>query len=144
MANDAEGATEGALNSDVTRFIIVGISNIAIGYAVFAVALHLLGDFVLRGTVAQIIAYCVGTVWSYYWNRRWTFRSDADVGGEASRFVVLQIGCAVISTGGVGVTVDALHLHPTLSWLAVVGVVSVINYVLSKRWVFKGKETRGT
>ncbi len=141
MANDAEGAAEGALNSDVTRFIIVGISNIAIGYAVFAVALHLLGDFVLRGTVAQIIAYCVGTVWSYYWNRRWTFRSDADVGGEASRFIILQIGCAVISTGGVGVTVDALHLHPTLSWLGVVGVVSVINYVLSKRWVFKGKET---
>ena len=68
MTRESSEGWRSRLNSDVTRFIVVGISNIAIGYAVFAFALHLLGDFVLRGTVAQIIAYCVGTVWSYYWN----------------------------------------------------------------------------
>jgi len=137
MGNDIKGVAANALKSDKTRFIIVGVSNIAIGYAIFALAFDLLGDFRLRGTVAQIIAYCVGTIWSYYWNRRWTFRSGADVGGEASRFILLQIGCAVLSTGGVGITVDALGLHPSLSWLGVVGVVSVINYILAKTWVFR-------
>lgn len=135
MTNEVGGVAP-RLSPQLSRFLVVGVSNLVLSYGVFAGALHLLGDFALRGTVAQMAAYCVGTVWSYYWNRRWTFRSDSPVGGEATRFIVLQIGCAILSTGLVGLAVDALRLHASLSWLVIVAFIAVINYALSKYWVF--------
>jgi putative flippase GtrA len=131
---EAEG--QRALGAQLPRFLLVGLSNLALSYGVFMLGLRLFEGIAVRATLSQIVTYAVGTAWSYFWNRRWTFRSRAALAGEATRFVVLQIFCAVLSTSLVGLAIDALHLDPQLSWVGVVGAITVLNFVLAKVWVF--------
>jgi putative flippase GtrA len=116
----------------VIRFGVVGVSNTAIGGGVFWSMHHL-----MPAAAAQGIAYTLGTLWSYYWNRRWTFQSQGKVASEASRFFGLQIGFMLLSSALLGQLVDRAHLPSGACWLAVVAIVTVLNFVASRYWAFK-------
>lgn len=116
----------------IVRFGIVGVSNTAIGAGAFWSAHR-----VMRAAAAQGIAYTLGTLWSYYWNRRWTFQSQGKVAGEAGRFFTLQIGFMLLSSALLGVLVDQLHLPSLPCWLGVAVFITVLNFVASRYWAFK-------
>lgn len=116
----------------VVRFGVVGVSNMSLSLAAFWVAHR-----VLPAAAAQVIAYTLGTVWSYYWNRRWTFQSQGKVASEASRFVGLQIAFMLLSSALLGLFVDHLHLPSTLCWIGVSAFVTVLNFVASRYWAFR-------
>ena len=120
--------------SDVSlvRFGLVGVSNTAIGFGAFW-GLHR----VLRAAAAQGIAYTIGTLWSYYWNRRWTFQSQGKVASEASRFFGLQIGFMLLSSALLGVLVDHAHFPPWPCWFAVSALITILNFLASRYWAFK-------
>ena len=116
----------------LVRFGVVGVSNTAIGFGAF----WFFHQF-LRASAAQGIAYTMGTLWSFYWNRRWTFQSQGNVASEASRFVGLQIGFMVASSLLLGLLVDHHHLPPWPCWFAVSALITVLNFVASRYWAFK-------
>ncbi|MEI9950213.1 MAG: GtrA family protein [Pseudomonadota bacterium] len=120
--------------SDVSlvRFGVVGVSNTVIGFGSFW-SLHR----VLGAAAAQGIAYTLGTLWSYYWNRRWTFQSQGKVASEASRFFSLQIGFMLLSSLLLGLLVDHAHLPSWPCWVAVSALCTVLNFVASRYWAFK-------
>ncbi len=124
------------VSPELLRFLVVGASNTLLSYGVFQLLLRAFEGFALRGTVSQMITYAIGTAWSYFWSRKWTFRSTQPALGEATRFVTLQVILAVTSMALIGVLVDWLQQHPTLSWVGVMGVITVGNYTASKWWVF--------
>ncbi len=116
----------------VVRFLIVGTSNTALGYAIFWTAHHAMPAF-----GAQCVAYAISMLWSYYWNRRWTFQSQGNVASEASRFFTSQIAFMLLSSSLLGLLVDRWHLPAGPSWLAVMALVTVSNFVVSRYWSFK-------
>jgi putative flippase GtrA len=116
----------------VVRFGVVGVSNTVIGYTVFRGAHR-----VLPAAVSQALSYLMGTLWSYYWNRRWTFKSQGNVASEAARFFSLQVGFLVLSASMLGLLVDHLHENPTASWLGTAALCTVLNFVASRFWAFK-------
>ncbi|MET0795615.1 MAG: GtrA family protein [Polyangiaceae bacterium] len=116
----------------VLRFGVVGVSNTVIGYSVFRGAHR-----VLPAAVSQALSYLVGMLWSYYWNRRWTFKSQGNVASEAARFFSLQVGFLILSAGLLGLLVDHLGQNPTLSWLGVSVLCTALNFVASRFWAFK-------
>lgn len=116
----------------VIRFGVVGVSNTVIGGGVFW-SLHR----VMPAAAAQGIAYTLGTLWSYYWNRRWTFQSQGKVASEASRFFGLQIGFMLLSSALLGLLVDRAHLPSGACWLLAVAIITVLNFVASRYWAFK-------
>jgi len=116
----------------LVRFGIVGVSNTAIGFGAFW-SLHR----AMGAAAAQGIAYTFGTLWSYYWNRRWTFQSQGKVAGEAGRFFSLQIGFMLLSSALLGLLVDRGHLPSLPCWIAVSALVTVLNFVASRYWAFK-------
>ncbi|HEY1533240.1 MAG TPA: GtrA family protein [Polyangiaceae bacterium] len=116
----------------VIRFGVVGVSNTAIGGGVYWSLHH-----VMPAAAAQGIAYTLGTLWSYYWNRRWTFQSQGKVAGEASRFFSLQIGFMLLSSALLGLLVDRAHLPSGPCWLAVSAAITLLNFVASRYWAFK-------
>jgi putative flippase GtrA len=114
------------------RFGVVGVSNTLIGYTVFRLGLRVAPAFLAQG-----LSYFVGMLWSYYWNRRWTFKSQGDVAAEALRFFSLQIGFMLLSASLLGFLVDRLGLNPSLSWLGTAVLVTVLNFLASRFWAFK-------
>ena len=116
----------------VVRFGVVGVSNAVISFAAFWSAHHL-----MPAMGAQCVSYAVGMIWSYYWNRRWTFESQGQVASEAGRFFTLQIGFMLLSSGLLGLLVDRMHWPSGPTWLGVMVLITVLNFLASRFWAFK-------
>jgi putative flippase GtrA len=116
----------------VVRFGVVGVSNTVLGYTVFRGAHR-----VLPAAVSQALSYLVGMLWSYYWNRRWTFKSQGNLAREAARFFSLQIGFLLASAAMLGLLVDHLRQNPTASWIGTSALCTLLNFVASRFWAFK-------
>ena len=126
------------------RFLAVGFSNFVVSFTVFRVLLALPWSFQFKASLCQLASYAVGTVWSFIWNRRFTFRSSDPVLGQAVRFVTLQGSLALVTASLIGLSVDILEFAPTLSWLVIMGGATIVNFLLAKRWVFRsGGSDRG-
>jgi len=116
----------------LVRFVVVGCSNTALGFAIFWSAHHLMPAF-----GAQCLSYTLSMLWSYYWNRRWTFQTKGRVAGEAVRFFTSQIAFMLLSSFLLGMLVDRWRLPAGPSWLAVMALITVLNFVVSRYWSFK-------
>lgn len=127
----------GKIDARFIRFLLVGLSNTILSYAVFRVSLSLLPDFGGAAAVAQGFSYSAGLFWSYFWNRVWSFRSSEVMFGEFSKFVVLQLSLLVLSAAAISVLVDIFGLAPTISWVSVMFFITLINFAVLKYWVFR-------
>lgn len=123
---------------DLARFVLVGLSNTVLGYALFLSFLYLLGDERKHAGLAQLFAYCGGTLWSFYWNRRWTFRSSGKMRSEGIRFIALQAALALASAGGIALLTAKLSISVHIIWILVTAVITVVNFLVSKYVVFHG------
>ncbi len=125
------------------RFSLVGTSNLVLSLSTFWVVFHALPDSRFRAGAAQLAAYALGTVWSYFWNRRWTFASDQNVATEAARFVATQALFAGLSSLLMHLTVDLAGLPKLPAWLAVSAFVTILNFLTARYWVFRQASPRG-
>lgn len=116
----------------VVRFGLVGVSNTALSFGIFWAAHHL-----MPAAGAQCVSYAIAMLWSYYWNRRWTFQSQGKVASEASRFFTTQIAFMLLSSAMLGYLVDRQHLPTAPCWLGTVAIVTVLNFLVSRYWSFK-------
>ena len=117
------------------RFLLVGVSNAIVGYSVFMFAYHV----IFPGNVffSQPISYAAGIVWSYMWNRRWTFESVNKVSHEFQRFVVVQMTFLLASTGLLHIVVDLGKINASVGWILVMSLITVANYFVTKNFVFR-------
>ena len=119
------------------RFVAVGFSNFAVSFTVFRVLLALPWSYQFKASLCQLASYAVGTIWSFIWNRRFTFRSKDPVLGQALRFVTLQASLALATASLIGLFVDILDFAATPSWFVIMGGATIVNFLLAKRWVFQ-------
>jgi putative flippase GtrA len=119
------------------RFILVGLSNTLISFLVFHLGMLLLKGFHFRAAGSQVVGYSAGVIWSYYWNRRWSFQSKRNVQAEFPRFLTVQLLCLVLSAAAVGLACDYAQLPATLTWVVVMAGITVLNFSLLQWWVFR-------
>lgn len=128
------------------KFGIVGVSNTVISYVLYVVSLLVfqkLGIFLkVDYIVAQIIAFMLSVLWSFYWNNKMVF--VVEDGKERS------IWKALLKTY-VSYSVTGLFLNSLLLvlWVQVFGLseflapiinllISVpLNFIINKLWAFK-------
>jgi putative flippase GtrA len=118
------------------RFIAVGFSNFAVSFSVFWLCLQVPLNLRYKASLSQLVAYAVATMWSFFWNRRLTFRSSGPVLKQATKFIILQISLALVSAVLIGYTVDRMEWPPIPSWLVIMSAVTIVNFLLSRWWVF--------
>jgi len=123
------------LHIQLSKFIIVGISNTIISYLVFIVAFNSL--LISNAFASQAISYSAGIVWSFYWNEKWTFSSEIKRSTLLVRFFSLQITLLFLSSFVMGFAAKNLNWNITLMWFLVMGFITVTNFVFSKILVFK-------
>nr|WP_216674058.1 GtrA family protein [Saccharibacillus endophyticus] len=112
------------------RFAIVGVSNTLVDFIVFFLLEGLIGP------IAQIAGYAAGTANSYYWNRRWTFKTDQPrQKGELTRFLIVNLTVALLTTALLTLLDLFMPVWAAKALVTVPGMA--LNYMLSKVWVFR-------
>ncbi|MFO1430625.1 MAG: GtrA family protein [Candidatus Competibacteraceae bacterium] len=115
-------------------FLMVGATNTVVSYLVFLLGCHFW--FAGSALFAQPLSYGAGIVWSYIWNRKWTFQSSAGVGREFTRFIIVQIILLFLSTGLIYWIVDRGNMNASIGWVLVIGPITALNFFLTKTLVF--------
>ncbi|MCD2502889.1 GtrA family protein [Clostridium sp. NSJ-145] len=118
----------------IIKFGSVGVMNTLINWIIFFV-LNKIGIYYM---IANIIAYSIATVNSYFWNSIWVFKYNNSSKLKSSiKFILLNLWGGSINTGLLYLLVDKLSIDKMISLVIVTGIVMIINYIVNKLWVFK-------
>jgi putative flippase GtrA len=113
----------------VLRFYQAGIANTLFGYGCFAALVWLSMDMF----VAQLASHVAGTLFNYFTYSRYTFASEA---GSPLRFVASYAVNYLLSLAVLW-GLSQLIQSPYVAGLLAIVIVSVINFVILKRFVFR-------
>ena len=146
-----------------SKFLVVGFSNFAISFAVFFLLYNYLkpsalfygllgqvgkgleeiilqlGASSLDATLANVFGYGAGIINSFIWNKLWTFQVRHETSNQFGKFVLLNIACLVLSSASLFLFTDYLGWAYLPVWFVTMGIVTLINFGVSKFWVFSNK-----
>lgn len=128
------------------RFGIVGLSNTLISYVIYVVSLW---GFQKNGLlpeidylVAQVIAFILSVLWSFYWNNKFVFKKKEN----ESRNIIQALLKTYVSYAFTGLFLNSIL---SILWMEIIGIskmfapiinllVSVpLNFVINKFWAFR-------
>jgi putative flippase GtrA len=119
------------------RFLMVGIANTALGYAIIFGCMYLAR---LSPEICNVAGYAVGFLVSYFLNRRFTFRSAQRRSTEFVRFGIVFLVAYSANLAVLIVLVRTLEVDAGISQL-IAGVIYIgTAYMLNKHYVFRSRE----
>ena len=160
MPQPEEPADYSAGLKQFSKFLVVGVSNFVISFAVFFLLYNYwklssifygllgqagkdlenlilqLGATSLDATLANIFGYGAGTINSFIWNKFWTFQVKHETKSQFARFFLLNISCLFLSSLSLFIFTDYLRFPYGSVWFVTMGIITLINFVISKYWVF--------
>ena len=114
------------------RFCLVGASNTALSFVVFALAVSAGAPYL----AASCAAFALGALNGYSLNRAWTFRAGAFTLPGLARYGLVQAGGLALNLGLLALLVEQLHVWSIPAQAVVLPVVSVTTFAANRRWVF--------
>ena len=120
----------------ITKFMTVGVLNTAIDAGAYLMLTRWLG-FGSALILAKALAYVVGMVNSFFWNRSWTFGDNGNVWHAAGLFALTHVFALAINAGTMAFVLDVLHLPEIVALGGATAASFIWNFVLNKVLVFR-------
>ena len=121
------------------KFGIVGISNNLIHLLVYYSLLYLGFYYILSNVTAFVIAM----INSFYWNRRFVFKShDGKKGIQLFRFFLVNGFVLLLGTGLMYVIVHILNISEFIAPLLLYIVTIPTSFLLNKFWSFRDNASK--
>jgi putative flippase GtrA len=113
------------------RFLIVGVGNTLLSFGVYRLLLVVATPYAL----AAPVAFGIGAVNGYIFNRRWTFAAR-DSARARLVYLVVQAGGAAATTLLVLLYVQVADIGRVLAYLAAVAPVTMSTFAANRIWTF--------
>ena len=81
-------AAKNPLVAQIAKFAGVGVSNTLIDFTIYTAVNAILQVPLENAYLVKFFSGSVAMINSFYWNRRWTFKSNASVARSGAKFVV--------------------------------------------------------
>ena len=123
---------------DIISYLFFGVLTTIVNYLVYLPCFNWLH---LSAAVSNVIAWVVAVAFAYLTNKPFVFKSSdwsaETVIPELTKFVGGRVFSGGLETAIIFITVDMLHWNGNLMKLITSVLVVVINYIISKLFVFK-------
>lgn len=128
----------GKLLLQFIKFGMVGITNTAVSYAIYALILWLGGHYL----VASVVSFVISVAWSYLLNNRFVFKKSEDetrVWWKAllKAYVSYGITGLVLANILLYLWIDVLGINQYLAFVINLVFTIPVNFLLNKLWAFK-------
>ena len=131
------GGTAGQLSIEAFRFLVVGVVNTSIDAALYFTLTRGTLVFSEHLLAAKFFSYLAGTISSLYLNRSWTFEVRGRLtAAEIARFYAM-VSVSLVTNVALMELFLALGLYDLLALVLATGFTFVVNFVISKFWVFR-------
>lgn len=124
------------LQKTFVRYVIVGLISVGIDYSTLLAAYRV---FSLDLPVATTIGFLVGLLVNFLLNKFWAFQADHSTKRSVQQglMVALLVGFNLLVTNIVIVYLHRWHVGPEVSKVLTTGMITLWNYVLYKKLIFK-------
>lgn len=129
---------------EIINYLFVGVANTIVSWgAWFACAYTILdAQIVWQNTVLSVISWVVGVVFGYFMNRIFVFKSkEPNMLKEFLQFSGGRVSTWVLDAVMMVLMVNVMHINEAFSKIFVSVLVMIGNYIISKLFVFKKKDT---
>lgn len=120
------------------KFGIVGFSNTAIAYIVYALLVYLGLHYIF----ANIMSFIISVLNSFFWNNKYVFKNET----TSKRSIFYSLIKTYISYAFSGIIVgnallflfvDVLHISKYIAPFFGLVISIPLNFILNKKWAFK-------
>lgn len=119
------------------KFCVIGLLNVFVDWSIYFALNHFTP---LHKVVAKFCSFVAGATNSYYFNRKWTFRSTSkEIGKEFSKFFLVASIGSVLNTSIFWFISLKLGFADIVGLIVATGVVTFWNFFANKYWTFKSK-----
>ena len=123
----------------LAKFVIVGVTNTAINWTIFAIALHLLpiSDEVTKSVVASAIAFAISTIFNFWASTTWVFNTT----NKKSRkrlfieFAVMNGIAFLLFDEAMLAWLVSSNWHPMIAKVATTACGMVFNFITRKMFL---------
>ena len=127
------------LQHTLVRYLIVGVISVAIDYGSLMAGYHLFGWPLAAATTT---AFLLGLVANFLMTKFWTFKSaatkhTAKQSAHQAVMVTMLVCFNLLVTNLVVTQLDKVHIGPEISKLVTTAMVTLWNYALYKKVIFK-------
>lgn len=128
-------------NTELVSYLFAGAATTLVNYIVYWFATRVLGFTTMPGTW---FAWFVAVAFGYWVNKTFVFRTHCSSVSallkEAVSFFSMRLASLGVETVLMWLTVEVLHWPDLVMKLVINIVVIILNYVFSKRFIFKKKD----
>jgi putative flippase GtrA len=120
------------------KFGIVGVSSTVIDWGVYYLLKHLFPFLAEYYLLAKMLSFLVAVANSFFWNRRWTFRSRSQQKAkEFSQFLFIYALSLAINAGIMKLVVGTFGMRDIFGLIAATGFTTFWNFFANKFWIFR-------
>jgi putative flippase GtrA len=119
------------ISSKPVKFLFAG----GFGAASYVVGSYLLTAIGMEAWIASVVVYASLIPVVYYIQRRFVFESTRSHISSFPRYLMIQLFGLGLSAA-LPFVLGLLNIHPIISFVCVVVLITFANYALQLRWVF--------
>lgn len=115
------------------RFVLVGIVNTLVGYAIIMLLFHVMG---LGYALSYFLSYMVGIIISFFLNRHFVFFSQKSKAKEFLKFLIAFVLSYGVSYMGLYFIMENHLLSANIAFFAGMVIYSILFYLLNRYITF--------
>lgn len=124
--------------NQVSRFLFVGILNTIVGVGAF----YILLDLHLYYILAAILSHIIGVTNSFFWNKKWTFKSQGNTRKEGLKFFSVYGITFLVNLLLLALFVEKFNIDPKIAVIFALVIVAFISFFGHKYWSFRNEPER--
>ena len=129
---------------EIIVYLIVGVLTTIVAWAAKFIANAVLFDNTMyptpfENTVLSTINWAAGVTFAYFTNRRFVFKSKEPMRKEAPKFVLSRVSTWILDIVVMQV-LTAVNINLIVASVISAVLVTIVNYVFSKLFVFNKKK----
>ena len=118
-----------------SKFSIIGFFNTFLDYSVYVLFTRVFGLYFIA---ANIIAISVAMIYSFIFNKYWTFRNyDRQLRSQSIKFFMVNIVYFLLNNSIVYLLVEIFEVYDLLAKVGAIIISLFWNFFANKLWVFK-------
>ena len=131
-----------ALLGPFVRYCTVGVGNTVLDFGIYIGLTRGWEFWRAHFLVANAVAFAIVISWSFYWNKRWTFRNRAAAHRtQFVKFVTITLGGIAIAEAALFVGVRVFSTPDLLAKVFAGPLVMLWNFLAYRYWAFAERQS---
>lgn len=128
---------------EIITYGISGVLTTAINLISYYLCWNIFG---IHNLVANIIAWLIAVTFAYFMNAVWVFKDERQAAPQETikmfKFYAARVFSLIVEETGLFIFVELLHFNNMIVKCGLAVIVIVLNYVLSKLFIFNKKSSK--